>query len=30
MILENIVAQMLRANGYELYFHDFYTVYRKI
>lgn len=23
MILENIIAQMLRVNGYELYFHEF-------
>ena len=23
MIMENIVAQMLRANGYDLYFHEF-------
>lgn len=23
MILENMIAQMLRANGYELYFHEF-------
>lgn len=24
MIFENIVAQMLRTNGYELYYHEFY------
>ena len=23
MIVENVVAQMLKANGYELYFHEF-------
>lgn len=25
MILENMTAQMLRANGHELYFHEFYS-----